>query len=526
MEGIPIKHYSTKESQIDETERKQKLWRAATKFYFKLLFKKTISSLKNLQYCEYKAFWFNQLVKVHFEYKCKEDILREYNNKLIEKTALDNWVEAYRKCQKMKTFVFILNEFREITLQKAGFQALLQDYHMKVRLAKLLKKKAARKKKAYLDLWRKYIEEKTLRKLKKGKAYEYQYISILRKVFDNWEKGCEGLREEERNKQLLKKYFGYLKEVVNFVESKKKKLSVLFRELILLRVFFRSFKERAWVSKRNKIATRFLKYQLFTAWNIVITKLKHKKELKTRAEKFYKITKKKKYFERLWEHYARARKIAKEKAQKLALFQQKRSRNIKHRYFTILKQHIVINYVSDLFREKVLTKCFTAWYKCVHEAVLLKKRRKEFKKLRTMRQMYNCFGVFKHMWLFEKRKELIADQCYKLGRLKRGLIGLYEAKKQAQREKEEKAVNHYIMTTKEKIFYTMFYHKLQSKQEKKREEKLDWFIEKKIRKVATRVLRNLKLWAIANKKYNTYMLSLVHQVFYKMKLQMKLQRLQ
>jgi hypothetical protein len=63
----------------------------ARKFYFRNLFKKSFKAIQFEKTIEIKSLWFTLWLRHHLEYKVKEGMIRDYENKIVLRRYLAKW---------------------------------------------------------------------------------------------------------------------------------------------------------------------------------------------------------------------------------------------------------------------------------------------------------------------------------------------------------------------------------------------------------------------------------------------------
>ncbi len=138
---------------------------------------------------------------------------------------------------------------------------------------------------------------------------------------------------------------------------------------------------------------------------------------------------------------------------------------------------------------------------------------------------FTAFNVLKDQWMTIKKKEYMAIQVFRYLKQRRAFklwqtIMIYEANSRKLR-----AQAYYERQFLQRYFNILNYHRIQIKNQRSFEEKLDWFLEKKIRRLLKRIIRKLYIWAKSNIKYKQHSASLLYHVFFNLKLNAKLQTL-
>ena len=128
-------------------------------------------------------------------------------------------------------------------------------------------------------------------------------------------------------------------------------------------------------------------------WKIVSVKLAHKKIQKKKAASHFAKTTKAKIFEQLYKNFKKERKISVDYKHKMTFFSIKHLRNMKRTYFEAIKNMIIFKKIDKETKLRSKWTVFHAWADYIKEINILKRRKKEFSKLKASRKKYNCLEV-------------------------------------------------------------------------------------------------------------------------------------
>lgn len=511
-----IKEYSATQKRL------KALWIKALRHYYKTLFEKVHKSLQISKTIDFKAFWFRRLLEIHEQYQYKEEMIRRKHEYRIQRQNFELWYQYFKEIENYKHLVQTMTNFSTLKLKSKALKALYLNYSKAKRIAIAMETRLFKQKQRIFNLWNFYKNRRQFKALKTGKAYEKYYFTLISRAFFAWLPACALLREEERNTLLLFKVFKIWKEMYLVVDDQKRKIASVLRDQILQKVFFKGFKERVGLQKKTKIANNFHKYKLLMAWRLAAERKRYNKANKQKAKVWFKWKKLRKYFQKLWYNHRQEKRLSQEYADKAYLFQEKIKRRRVASCFRGLKNNLVLKHVDYLKNNKLVEKLFFKWSRYTIYAKIVRKRLKNFNAWRKYKKVYKAYYVFKQFWIAFKNEEgrALAFNRYQLKR--KALTGWNNITKIESKQREFAGFKHYKNQLLQKAFYQLRFHLTKRRQQKKLEDKLDWFIEKKITKLLKGLLREWRKISYLDKKDRMYINTLKYKGFWGLKLSTRL----
>ncbi len=502
------------------------LLRKACKFYLKSLFKKAIQSVKAYSLQPYKHFWFQKLKKHHIAISLKEETIKRKHEVSLIKEMFESWFWLQKEEENYFYLVESMEKFYSLRLKSKGLKGIISNKDKVNRKREIEHIIMLRKKKKFLRLWRLFLRIDRIKKLQKGKAYEHYYLSLLRKGFFEWMPCCRKIRQENENTLLKEKYFYFWKKLFVENEAQKDKALVLLRTRVIKKAFWKTWKLYIWFTKRLKISQKFYLYNRFLELKIATKQHRYLADQKNKAMLWYKWKKLKAYFEEFYVNYKKEKRISKEYKIKEYQFIKRREKRILSEHFKALTSALMMRHVEEVRGNRVLLKCFEKWLEVAFKQRIRRQKKQEFTKRMRLARLFRVFSCLKQDWINLKKKEFLAIQVWRYQRQRRFFkllqaIMLYEWK-----ERQMKSNEFYEKLLMQRSLYVLHCNKMAAQERRLMEEKIDWFIEKKIRKLLKQIMRNLFIWAKANVKYKGHQTSFLYKVFFHLKLKTKLKRLE
>lgn len=501
------------------------LVRQACKFYLQTLFKKSFKAVKAQSLLPYKKYWFGHLKKYHLVMKRKEECLVKQHELYLVKDMFETWYLLQKEEENYTYLVHSMLKFYVLRLKAKAWKGFVNNRTNKINSRDHDKMIIFRRNKKFFKLLKQQANVNRAKKLKRGQAYEFYYLSLLKKAFYEWLPSCKKIRQEGFDLQLKEKYFYFWKKLFVENEDKKMRAVTVLRAQILKKVALNMWKDHHWFTKRIKIARKFHLYRKFVGWKLAVSRLQYKKQQKQKADVWFKWKAEKKYFEKFYVNYKKEKRLSKEYKIKVYQFQKRKERHLLEKYFKGLTCALMMKHVESVRSDKVLSKCFRKWTEMTYNQKLKRHKKKEFNRRMKLAKYFTVFNVLKDQWVTMKKKEYMAIQVFRYLKQRRAFklwqtIMIYETNTRKLRARA-----YYERQFLQRYFNALNYNRIQKKKQRSFEEKLDWFLEKKIRRFLKKILRKLYIWAKANIKYKQHSASLLYHVFFNLKLNAKLQTL-
>jgi len=437
----------------------------------------------------------------------------------------ESWYLLQKEEENFTYIVHSMLQFYVLRLKAKAWKGFVNYRKNKITARENKQMLSLRTKKKFFRLLKLQANLSRSKKLKRGEAYEFYYFSLLKKAFYEWLPSCRKIRQEGFDLQLKEKYFYFWKKL--FIENEDKKLRAVtvLRAQILKKVMLNTWKKHTWFTKRIKIAQKFYLYRRFIGWKLGASKMQYKKQQKQKADVWFKWKAEKKYFEKFYANYKKEKRLSKEYKIKVYQFLKRSERTLLQRYFQGLTCALMMKHVEGVRDNKIIANSFRKWAEITYKEKLKRHKKKEFTRRMKLAKYFTAFNVLKDIWITMKKKEYMARNVWRYLRQRRAFklwqaINIYEIQ-----DRKLKAQAYYQRQFMQRAFNALNYHRIEIRKQRSFEEKLDWFLEKKIRRFLHRILRKLHVWAKANIKYKQHSASLLYHVFFNLKLNAKLQSL-
>ena len=508
-----------------EKQRNRIFLRKACKAYFKTLFKKTISSLKANQNKFNKHFWFKIIKRQYLRTQLKAEITRKQHDQAVLSNFFETWFLLQKEQENLNYLVYSMLQFYTLRLKSKSFTALELNKNSCKESRNNIHQNIINKKMKYFDGWKNFYKRATRKKINRGRAFELYYFSLLKKGFYEWIPCCQTLKREAKEGEITKKFFYGWKSLYMENETNKTKAISQLRSRILKKISVRKWKLQVWSTKRLNLAKKFYLYRRFLEWKLAVSTIKYGRQSKQKAVVWSRWRLEKKYFERLYTNFRKEKMLNKEYQIKVYQCLKGHNYNLVKQCYQSLSYSIVIKHVKKIRTSKVLSKFFKKWILFIYNTKLRRHKVKEYHKRMRLAKLFTVFEWFKNNWLNFRRKDILAIQGRRALVIRRTFEKWLSTIFIKLLEDESKAVRNFHFTYMRKAFYLLHMNVIKMRKQKLFEERLDWFIEKKIRKLLQKIIRKLYIWAKANIKHRQITTTILYHVFYNLKLHCKLRRI-
>lgn len=472
----------------------------------------------------FKNYWFQQLKQIHLVISKKEELIKRQHEANLMKNMFETWFWLQKEEENYVYLVESMDHFCNLRLKSKGLKGFIRNRDACVRKREIEKEIVLRKKYKFLRQWKIFFRNERKKKLKKGSAYEHYYFSLLRKGFYEWMPICRKIRQENQNSLTKEKYFYFWKKL--FVENEENKTKVIgrLRHTIMKKAFLDVWKTYVWFTKRLNVARKFYLYRRLFELKLAVSKHKYNKDQKRKADLWFKWKAERKYFEKFYVNHKKEIKISKEYKIKAYQFVKKNEKKLLGKYFRALTCALMIRHVEEVRGDKIINKYFQKWAKITYNQKLRRHMKKEFNKRMKLAKYYKCFNVLKLDWINMKKKEYLGYEVWRYKKQRRVFKLLHAIVLYNWKEREMRSEEFYRRLLMQRGLYVLHLNRMAARQNHMLEEKLDWFIEKKIRRLLKNIMRKLFIWAKANIKYRQNTTALVYSVFFNLKLNSKLKK--
>ena len=494
----------------------------AIKYYLDSLEAKTLICLKNNR---------NYYIINTFFNFWKKHVLKQY-------IKMDNLLNMYINQQKAKVFKHLIYRMRQRKHTKTLIQSLnnfknikfVSKYFLKLRkISNLTKGKRRLKQIIQINLMKKTLlgfklNQKLIfnKNLKRGEAYEFYYFKLLRKGFYGWMPGCS--KWEYEKVRLLRIYLYFERWKINLMNQLTKiqyKIEKI-RNKLLIKYKFKAFKRYVRNIKKERIAKKFYKYQLFMAWKLSISIKCYMEGLKFKAKQLYSNRLKKKIIRSLIKNKTTSKVKSRILLENFKYFYKNSSSRLLTKYFTALKTNILFTSVEKWRNNQLIIKLFAFWKKAILILRLQKYKIKLFIIKCKKKLIKKSFVVLKNIQDILRAKSSIACQFRNKKILKWAIKEWKMFKIFLLKEKEKIAKNHFRTVLIQNAFYSLRLNKVECRQREALNKKIGWFMEKQDINVKSKVFFKLKQLILVNFMYNEKQYKLLNYLFYNLKLNTKL----